>query len=264
LRSIPTFKYADVLKHKRVRLEWLEALHLYGLSHIEGCPIDKKRTPFKALANLVGPLRQSMYGPIWDVITLENAQNLAYTSTPLPLHQDLCYYEAPPGLQFLHCLENDVEGGTNTYIDSFKAVEVLKEQDMEAYRTLLSTPITYEKIDPENHRRKRRPLISLGEDGDVQFVYHSPPWAGPLKVPFDSVVPFYSAYNKFIAIITNPDNQVVQRTEPGDVFCFDNRRVFHSREKFLSEGKRHLQGCYVDTDDFDSTYRTLRRDLKPK
>ena len=45
-------------------------------------------------------LHQSFY-----VEAKEDAINVAYTSDALELHMDLVYYQSPPGLQLLHCLQ---------------------------------------------------------------------------------------------------------------------------------------------------------------
>ena len=41
---------------------------------------------------------------LYDVISVDKPTILAYTSEALPLHNDLIYYDNPPGLQFLHCI----------------------------------------------------------------------------------------------------------------------------------------------------------------
>jgi gamma-butyrobetaine dioxygenase len=41
---------------------------------------------------------------------------------------------------------------------------------------------------------------------------------------------------------------------------FNNRRVLHGRDEVNPQsGPRHLQGCYVDPDDFLSRLRVLER-----
>jgi gamma-butyrobetaine dioxygenase len=35
--------------------------------------------------------------------------NVAYSTLGLVMHQDLVYYESPPGLQLLHCMRFDDE-----------------------------------------------------------------------------------------------------------------------------------------------------------
>jgi hypothetical protein len=44
-------------------------------------------------------------GTVFDVISTENPINIAYSNIALDLHQDLPYYESPPGVQLLHCLK---------------------------------------------------------------------------------------------------------------------------------------------------------------
>ena len=41
---------------------------------------------------------------ISEVVSKESPENIAFTGSPLPLHQDLVYYESPPGIHLLHCL----------------------------------------------------------------------------------------------------------------------------------------------------------------
>ena len=48
------------------------------------------------------------------------------------------------------------------------------------------------------------------------------------------------------------------KMEPGDMVSFNNRRVLHARNEFdPNTGERHLQGTYIDLDDFYSRYRVL-------
>jgi gamma-butyrobetaine dioxygenase len=43
--------------------------------------------------------------------------------------------------------------------------------------------------------------------------------------------------------------------------CFDNYRILHGRAEFdPGSGPRHLQGCYVDRDDFLSRLHALEVD----
>jgi alpha-ketoglutarate-dependent taurine dioxygenase len=44
-------------------------------------------------------------GTIFDVVSTDNPINIAYSNIALDLHQDLPYYESPPGVQLLHCLK---------------------------------------------------------------------------------------------------------------------------------------------------------------
>ena len=54
---------------------------------------------------MVAPVQKTIYGEEFDVKVDPNPINIAYADIPLPFHMDLIYYEAPPGLQFLHCIK---------------------------------------------------------------------------------------------------------------------------------------------------------------
>ena len=50
----------------------------------------------------------------------------------------------------------------------------------------------------------------------------------------------------------------------GELMMFNNSRVLHGRTAYdPNEGRRHLQGCYIDLDGPRSLYRTLSRRLTP-
>jgi len=136
--------------------KWLQALNYFGLALIKNVPTkegtikdvaerfaccDMLDSVAKELCSRrIAYLRNTMYGPVWDVKSVPNPINVAYTSVELPPHQDLwfvstnlalrtlpdcdwccpSYYEAPPGLQLLHCLQFEMKkGGDNTFIDGF-------------------------------------------------------------------------------------------------------------------------------------------------
>ena len=62
-------------------------------------------------------------------------------------------------------------------------------------------------------------------------------------------------------ILRDPELEYVFKMEPGDCQVFDNRRVLHARAAFdPNSGPRHLQGTYVERDDFMSRLRVLERD----
>ena len=50
----------------------------------------------------------------------------SYTSLNLGHHMDLLYFESPPGLQFLHSLQNSTTGGESVFSDSFRAAELMR------------------------------------------------------------------------------------------------------------------------------------------
>jgi gamma-butyrobetaine dioxygenase len=71
-------------------------------------------------------------------------------------------------------------------------------------------------------------------------------------------LPVYRAVRAFGRLLNSDRFAIRARLHPGDVMCFDNYRVLHGRGEFdPNSGPRHLQGCYIDRDDFLSRIRTL-------
>ena len=72
------------------------------------------------------------------------------------------------------------------------------------------------------------------------------------------MLPTYRAPRAFGRILVSGRHELRTRLQPGDVMCFGNYRILHGRAEFdPNSGPRHLQGCYVDRDDFRSRLRTL-------
>jgi gamma-butyrobetaine dioxygenase len=61
-------------------------------------------------------------------------------------------------------------------------------------------------------------------------------------------------------LLRDPQYRLELRLEPGHLITYDNNRVLHGRAPFdPSTGERHLQGCYLNLEDVDSTLRLLDR-----
>ena len=71
----------------------------------------------------------------------------------------------------------------------------------------------------------RRPLIKTDiETGQVESIFWSPPWQGPLQAPFNQVEEAYEAYAKLDEIVNgHKDLHHTQRFEAGQVsfVCFN-------------------------------------------
>ncbi len=65
----------------------LEQLRVYGLVFLRGVP--DAETAVEDVAGRIGTLRDSFYGRTWDVRSVPDAKNIAYTHQFLGLHMDL-------------------------------------------------------------------------------------------------------------------------------------------------------------------------------
>jgi gamma-butyrobetaine dioxygenase len=71
---------------------------------------------------------------------------------------------------------------------------------------------------------------------------------------------YYRARQLFDHRLRAPDFEIRFLLKAGDLVMLDNCRLLHGRTAFdPSEGLRHLQGCYIDSDGPRSLYRVLRR-----
>ena len=245
--------------------KWLSAIDRTGLCVVEG--MRNKDQECERVASLMGPVVETLYGKVFDVRAEKKPINIAYTNVGLDPHVDLNYYESPPGIQFLHCIEfsPDIRGGLSTFVDAFGAAERLRRCNPGAFETLTRVPATFQK---QHLERKipasyyyRRPHIHVNDYQDIVAVHWSPPFEGPLHAPFDEVEDYYDAYAAFRAAITDPNHTVAFKNEPGNMISFNQRRMLHGRTAFTTatdgDLTRHFQGCYVNIDDFLSKLRVL-------
>jgi alpha-ketoglutarate-dependent taurine dioxygenase len=155
---------------------------------------------------------------------------------------DLAYYESPPGIQLLHCLEfpPTVKGGDSTFYDTFVLAEMLREHEPAAFATLVRVCATFQKSHAERNYPAQmfytRPHIVTDTGcaaGAITAVFWSPPFEGPLCVEPEDVTAYYAAYDAFAALIKDEavmaQHMVSLRLEPGDTVTFNQRRLLHVR-----------------------------------
>ncbi|KAJ3051886.1 hypothetical protein HK097_007100 [Rhizophlyctis rosea] len=232
----------------------LEQLSHYGLCFIKGVPTNDRQV--EELAKRFGCIRETFYGTSWDVKSVPEAKNIAYTSLPLGLHMDLLYFEAPPGLQFLHCLRNTVKGGHSIFVDSYRAIQHLKTHHPKDFETLTRVPVTFHYQNDNHHFHFRRPTIIPNDLNEYWQVYYAPPFQGPMECEEGDVEAFYEAFRRFSDLMNDPELVYTTLLGEGDCVVFANRRVLHGRTEFdAGSGERHLKGTYVDWDDFKDRAR---------
>jgi len=142
-------------------------------------------------------------------------------------------------------------------MDSFKAVQLLKEEHPEDYEILTKTSTTFHYRNGDHHLHFNRPTIALDPYNDTLTVNYAPPFQGPLELATtEEMKAFYKALKNFAGYIERADLQYRHTMRPGECMIFANRRVLHARTAFdPTKGKRHLKGCYVDLDMFRDKYR---------
>ena len=90
-------------------LELLEHVDNTGIALITGVPSENLAVI--RLGERIAFIEESHFGRYFDVESKPNPENLAYTPQALYPHNDLPSRQHLPGIQFLHCLHNDAQGG---------------------------------------------------------------------------------------------------------------------------------------------------------
>lgn len=211
------------------------------------------------LGRRIGFLRETNFGVIFEVVSLPEPNNQAYTADDLPLHTDLPNQHLVPGYQFLHCLANGAAGGDSVFADGFRILSDLQAAEPEAYRLLTEVEAPFRFRDRDTDLRIRRPLVELDAAGrPARLAFNS----GILDiVDMDPAIvsDWYRAYRSLMAAVAGHPCRLQLRLEPGDMAVFDNSRVLHGRTAFdPASGQRRLRGFYIDRGEMDSRLRVLR------
>lgn len=258
--AAPRFDGPKALSDEAEQARWLEALHVHGVAILEG--LDATPEVIETVPRLIGPIRETNFGPVFDVRSKTGAAatSNAYTAMTLPVHVDLATREYVPGLQFLHCLQNDARGGDSILADGRLIAETLRARDPEAFDALTRWQMTFYNKARDSDYRFDAPMIELDDAGEVDAVRWSPWLRAPVRAPFEVVDALYRGMRALFQMGEDPAFQATTKLRSGDLLGFDNRRVLHGRTGFdPSTGGRWLRGCYVEREELWSRLRILRR-----
>lgn len=254
----PMGDWPQMVADPRAELAFLDAYHAHGFGLIRHSPTAPETV--LAIGNRLGFVRVTNYGALFDVISVPNPNNLAFTPIGLGVHSDNPYRDPTPGVQLLHCLESGAPGGDTLLVDGFNAATLLRQEDPAAFDLLTRMKVNFRFRANDAELNARQSLISVDEDGDIIAVHFNNRSLDWLDAPADVVEPWFAAYRKLADILHRREGELVFRLEPGDCVVMQNDRALHGRTVFdPSRGSRHLQGCYVDKDGLDSRARVLRR-----
>jgi gamma-butyrobetaine hydroxylase len=250
--ALPMLRYDDVAQSEAALREWLAAVDELGFAILTGAPTEPGTVT--RVAEFFGFVRETNYGRLFDVKTVVNPTNLAYTGLALGAHTDNPYRDPTPTLQLLHCLASSADGGENTLVDAFRVVQDVARDDLDL---LAAQPVRFRYTDADTELEAEWPVISIGARGEVQSVHYNTRSA---QLPFDADARYYEAYQRFGRLLEAPEYRIELKLDPGDLFIVDNLRVLHGRVGYAaSGGERHLQGCYADRDGLRSTLAVLSR-----
>lgn len=253
--QVPTVDWQAYQSQDDARRRALAAVADSGLVLLRGVPCEPGQV-LKVIETF-GFVRETNYGRLFDVQTVVSPSNLAFSNLGLGPHTDNPYRDPVPGIQLLHCLANEVDGGENLLVDGFQAAARLRQEYPEAFELLTQVRLPYRFSDGQADLRSRVPFIETDQAGNVLKVRYNNRSIAPFILPFDEQRAFYQAYRLWAEVLSAPELALTFRLEPGDCLVFDNTRVMHARTAFTDGGRRHLQGAYSDLDGlYSSLYQS--------
>ena len=245
-----------LLESAEERRRWMEALLVEGVAIVIDMPDSD--AALTETAELIGTIRPSFFGAYFDVRTHIKPTNLAYTSKALELHTDVPAEELAPGIQFLHCRANSVQGGLNLFLDGTAVAGDLRAADPEAFRLLCETEIPFYKEHDDIDMRARQRVIELDRNGAVSGVTISQHMADIFDLPQTVLDSYYPAFVRFGRMLQDPKYVMRFTLKAGECITFDNHRIVHGREAYsATSGERYLRGTYTDRGELRGRYRAL-------
>jgi gamma-butyrobetaine hydroxylase len=251
--------YAAVERDPQELRRWLELVDGLGFGVLSGVPLEHGSVA--DVAALFGHVRTTNYGRVFDVRSVVEPANLAYSSLGLGPHTDNPYRDPVPTLQLLHCLSSSAHWAESTLVDGFHVAEILRADHPADFALLAGYNVTFAYRDESAELSASAPIIELNPNGDVRALRFNARSMQSPAMSHRELAAWYDAYLRLSRLLDDERLQVRLGVEPGDLFMVDNRRVLHGRAPYQSEaGQRHLQGCYADIDGLRSTLAVLARE----
>jgi trimethyllysine dioxygenase len=247
----PTVDHDAVMEGDEGLARWMRQVATYGFCMVIGTPPTVEAT--RALVERVGYVRETIFGGMWDFQADLAKADTAYTNLELLPHTDGTYSHDAPGLQLLHCLAFDGEGGESTMVDGFRIASELRARHPEHYETLSTVEVPGQYVGDGVHLMASRPVFRHDRSGELVQVSFNNADRAPFLLPPAEHDRFYEALRAFEALANDHRLQWRRVNPPGQAMLFDNWRVLHGRAAYT--GHRHLCGAYVNREDYESCLR---------
>ncbi|MGI9599343.1 MAG: TauD/TfdA family dioxygenase, partial [Acidimicrobiales bacterium] len=163
LAEPPTHDGSAVLDDQTVMDRWVDDLLRYGIARLRGGSLDPDLV--LNIVSRMGAIRDTNFGPTWDVRAKLDPDSTANTNYRLCPHTDLPTRETPPGYQFLHCIANTVSGGFSTMADGLAVAGHLEQHHPDHYEALTTLNWIFFNRGPTVDHRWSGPIIDLGVPG---------------------------------------------------------------------------------------------------
>ena len=258
LKTIKNFEFKQDLFESKDMFNILMSFYKYGFVIIKKVPT--KDNYLVKFANSIGSVRRTNFGEHFNVKSIPNPNDLAYTSLPLAPHTDNPYRNPVPCIQILHCIVNEVKGGFSTLVDGYTVSEILKKENPEFYDILTKVKVRFKFIDKDVVLEDWSELIKLDENKNFKQVRFSPRLDYVPILEKKELDLYYKARKKISDLYNSEKFRIEFKLEQGDLLMMDNHRLLHGRTEFdVNEGNRFLQGCYIEFDSTEGKLRHIKR-----
>ena len=258
LKNVHKFEYVDDIFESREMYDLLIKFYKYGFIIFKNVPAEENF--IVKFANQIGSVRRTNFGECFNVKSVPNPNDLAYTSLALAPHTDNPYRNPVPCIQLLHCITNDVDGGLSTLVDGYTITEKLKKDFPDYYKILTKIKIRFQFIDKNIFLEDWAEVITLDELGKFKQIRFSPRLDFVPLIDKEQLDLYYLARKKLSELCNSNKYKIEFKLLPGDLLMMDNYRLLHGRTAYnTNEGKRYLQGCYIDYDSTESKLKYLKK-----
>ncbi len=257
INDIPDHDWQAVDCSDEALCRMLDDFYHYGFVIVSNVP--KEKGFMHRFMGKFGVLRETHFGEVFDVETKPVYNDLAYTALGLTAHNDNNYRYHVPGIQVLHSIVNECDGGLSTLINGFAVAERLREVDPEAFEVLTQVEPRFRYVDSTTSLWGKGPMIQLDLQGELfQIRYSNRVEYVPLLSP-ERLAAYYRGRKTFCDLMNDREFVLEFRLKSGSLMMMDNHRVLHGRTAFdPQQGHRLLQGAYIDHDWPLETWNFLR------
>ena len=246
-------EFSDILDSDDGLQRWLAATAMYGFAIATNTPPTAEAT--EQLLRRIGYIRETIFGGFWEFTADLSKADTAYTNLELLPHTDGTYSHDAPGLQLLHCLFFDGQGGESTMVDGFAIAEHIRQTRPDIHHLLSTVPIPGQYIGDGSHLMSARPVLRHDSNGALAQVSYNNADRAPFLLEANAMIDLFTALRTFDQLTNQRNRQWRHVLRPGEAMLFDNWRVLHGRTAYT--GKRQLCGAYVNHEDFESRLRVL-------
>jgi|TARA_B100001142_G_scaffold287984_1_gene303869 gamma-butyrobetaine dioxygenase len=258
LKNYPTYEFKEKFFDSKEMYQLLKSFYEYGFVMVKKVPTQNNY--IVNFANSIGSIRPTNFGEFFNVRSVPNPNDLAYTSLALSPHTDNPYRKPVPCIQLLHCIENEVKGGYSTLVDGFKVANHLRKNNPEYFEILTKIKVKFKFTDKNVILENKGELIELDEKNNFKQIRFSTRLDYVPPIEKNQLDVYYRARKEISNLYNSKKYKIEFKLMPGDLIMMDNHRLLHGRTAYnANEGKRFLQGCYIDHDSSEGKLRHLKR-----